>query len=210
MYLKALTRGLFRGPGANPELRQELKERAAREGSPALHSELAILDPAAASRIHPEDLFRIVRALEVHAQTRRPISHFQRAHGFQERPYEVLKIGLVWEREELYRRIEKRVDQMIESGWVEEVRLLLDSGYPRSLKSMKSLGYRHLAAHLHGETGLPEAIAMIKRDTRRFAKRQLTWFRADEEILWIDPRPENDPRIEALVKNFLDSAVPIQ
>lgn len=206
LYLKALTRGLFRGPGADPKLRQNLKKRAAQEGAPALHRELAVLDPPAASRIHPEDLLRIVRALEVHFQTQRPISHFQRVHGFQERPYTVLKIGLAWEREELYRRIETRVDRMIEAGWVGEVRELLASGYPRTLKSMKSLGYRHLAAYLDGEADLPEAVAMIKRDTRRFAKRQLTWFRADAEVHWFDPNSEPEARIEALVKSFLDSA----
>lgn len=205
LYLKALTRGLFRGPGANPELRENLRERAARDGSPALHQELTGVDPVAASRIHPGDLFRIVRALEVYSQTRRPLSHFQSAHGFQDKPYAALKIGLLWEREELYRRIEERVDRMIAAGWVEEVGALLDSGYGRSLKSMKSLGYRHLASHLHGEKGLPEAVAMIKRDTRRFAKRQLTWFRTDEEIRWFDSHPENALRIEALVRNFLEA-----
>ncbi len=163
------------------------------------------MDPAAASRIHPEDLFRIVRALEVYSQTRKPISYFQSAHGFQDSPYEALKIGLVWEREALYRRIDLRVDQMIAAGWIEEVRDLLDSGYARSLKSMKSLGYRHLASHLQGERGLAETVEMIKRDTRRFAKRQLTWFRPDEEIRWFDLNPENESRIEALVKKFLDS-----
>lgn len=205
LYLKALTRGLFRGPGADPELRQTLKERAARDGIPSLHRELTGLDPAAASRIHPGDLFRIVRALEVYSQTRRPISDFQLAHGFQDSPYEVLKIGLSWEREDLYRRIEKRVDQMIKAGWVEEVRALLDSGYSRNLRSMKSLGYRHLASHLYGEMGLAEAIEGIKRDTRRFAKRQLTWFRADKELRWFGPDPENDLRIEGFVKEFIES-----
>jgi len=205
LYLKALTRGLFRGPGADPGLRRNLKERAARDGTPVLHRELADLDPVAASRIRPGDLFRIVRALEVYSQTQRPISHFQLAHGFQDKPYEVLKIGLAWEREELYRRIEKRVDQMIKAGWVDEVRSLLNSGYSRDLKPMKSLGYRHLASHLHGEGGLPETIDLIKRDTRRFAKRQLTWFRADEEIRWFISSPENESPIEAVVRNFIES-----
>jgi tRNA dimethylallyltransferase len=208
LYLKALSRGLFHGPGADPELRRNLKERAAREGSWALHRELAGLDPDTACRIHAGDLLRIVRALEVHAQTQRPISDFHRAHAFQERPYEILKIGLGREREELYRRIEDRVDQMIAGGWVEEVRMLLDSGCSRSLKSMRSLGYRHLAAFLQGETDLPEAVAAIKRDTRRYAKRQMTWFRADEEIHWFEPDSENDLRIEALVKKFLETIEP--
>lgn len=208
LYLKALARGLFHGPGADPELRRNLKERAAREGSWALHRELAGLDPDAACRIHAGDLLRIVRALEVHAQTQRPISDFHRVHAFQERPYEILKIGLGREREALCRRIEDRVDQMIAGGWIEEVRMLLDSGCSRDLKSMRSLGYRHLAAFLQGETDLPEAVAAIKRDTRRYAKRQMTWFRADEGIHWFEPDSEIDLRIEALVKNFLETIEP--
>jgi tRNA dimethylallyltransferase len=203
LYLKALTRGLFRGPGAEPDLRRSLKERAGREGNEALHRELAALDPEAASRIHPRDLLRIVRALEVHAQSRRPISCFHRAHAFQERPYEILKIGLALEREALYRRIEERVDQMIAEGWVEEVRGLLAHGYSCDLKSMSSLGYRHLAAHLQGEVSLAEAVAAAKRDTRRYAKRQMTWFRADKEIHWIEAGEQPESRIEELVEDFL-------
>jgi len=206
LYLKALTRGLFRGPGADLELRRRLKERAEREGSRALHRELALLDPEAASRIHPGDLLRIIRALEVQAQARRPISDFQRDHAFQERPYAVLKIGLFPQRENLYRRIEERVEQMIAGGWIEEVRMLLNSGYSRNLKSMSSIGYRHLAGFLQGETDLSETIAAIKRDTRRYAKRQMTWFRADKEIHWVDPNGQNESGLETLVKNFLDGA----
>jgi tRNA dimethylallyltransferase len=208
LYLKALTRGLFRGPGADPELRRILKERAGREGSGALYRELAELDPDTASRIHPGDLLRIVRALEVHAHTRRPISDFHRGHAFRDRPYEILKLGLAREREDLYRRIEERVEQMIAGGWLDEVRSLLESGYARSLKSMSSLGYRHLSAYLEGETSLAEAVASIKRDTRRYAKRQLTWFRADREIHWLDPEAANGSRTEALVKNFLEPGGP--
>jgi len=205
LYLKALARGLFRAPASDPKLRQSLKERAAREGGAALHQELGELDPAAASRIHPGDIFRIVRALEVYFQTRRPISHFQAAHGFKDKPYELLKIGLARGREDLYRRIEKRVDQMMAVGWADEVRGLLDAGYSRSLKSMRSLGYRHLASYLQGERELAEAVERIKQETRRFAKRQLTWFRADEEIRWLQPGPEKESQIEALVKEFIES-----
>jgi tRNA dimethylallyltransferase len=143
--------------------------------------------------------------LEVYFQTQKPISHFQASHGFQDRTYDLLKIGITWEREDLYCRIEKRVDQMIAAGWIEEVRTLLDSGYSHNLKSMKSIGYRHLTSHLHGEMGLPEAIDLTKRDTRRLAKRQLTWFRADGEIRWFSPDRENEGLIEATVKQFIES-----
>lgn len=205
LYLKALTRGLFASPGADPELRRKLKGRAAREGVSALYGELSEVDPAAAARIHPGDLLRIVRALEVYFQTRRPISEFQVAHGFQEKPYETLKIGLSRDREDLYRRIDLRVDRMIADGWVEEVRTLLRSGYSRELKAMNALGYRHLASHLCGGEGFKQTVEAIKRDTRRFAKRQLTWFRTDGEVCWLSPEPENEAKIEDLARRFFAS-----
>jgi tRNA dimethylallyltransferase len=207
LYLKALTRGLFSAPGADPVLRGKLMARGAREGSSTLHRQLRELDPEAAARIHPQDLLRIVRALEIYARTRRPISHLQRAHAFGERPYAVLKIGLAPERSELYRSIESRVERMMAAGWIEEVRTLLSSGYGRSLKSMQAIGYRHLAGCLCGESGLAETLAAIKRDTRRLAKRQLTWFRADREIHWFDPgRGEAAAEIEGRVRDFFASA----
>src|SRR3972149_3818113 len=144
LYLKALTRGLFRGPAANSELRLALQKKADREGSGVLHRELQKLDAEAASRIHPHDRFRIIRALEVCSLGRKPISHFQREHGFRDAPYDVLKIGLCCEREDLYKRIELRVERMAEFGWVNEVRSLLNKGYGPGLKSMQSIGYRHI------------------------------------------------------------------
>jgi len=204
LYLKVLTHGLFHGPGADPQLRRELKERAAREGTDFLYHELQNLDPTAASRIEPRDLFRIIRALEVYRQAGKPISRFQEEHGFREKPHKILKIGLFWNREDLFRRIDERVDRMMESGWVEEVRSLLEQGYSRELKAMKSLGYRHLTAYLDGETGLAEAVSLIKRDTRRFAKRQMTWFRADGEIQWISPAEDSFPAILEKIKVFFE------
>ncbi len=204
LYFRALTRGLFHGPGARPELRKALKEKAAQEGSAALHRELAHVDPAAAARIHREDTFRIVRALEVFEQSTRPISLLQEEHGFRESPYKVLKIGLCWNREELYRRIEERVDQMIAKGWIEEVRSLLRQGFSRELKAMRSIGYRQLAAYLHGEIEFSEAVSLIKRDTRRFAKRQMTWFKTDPEIRWIVPAAENTALAENWAEAFFE------
>jgi tRNA dimethylallyltransferase len=204
LYFKALTRGLFQGPGAHPELRQALKEKAAREGKAALHQELECLDPAAAARIHRGDTFRIILALEVYSQSSMPISLLQEEHGFMEAPYKLLKIGLLWGREELYCRIDARVDQMIASGWTEEVQSLLQRGYFRDLKAMKAIGYRHLTAHLHGEKSFAETVDLIKRDTRRFAKRQMTWFRADEEIRWIVPSEENVLLLGKRIEEFLE------
>lgn len=202
LYLKVLSRGLFRGPGGDPALRDRLRRRAETEGGEALHRELALLDPQAASRIHPHDTFRVIRALEVSTVGRRPISQYQGEHGFRENPYSVLKIGLSCEREDLYRRIESRVESMVERGWVEEVRSLLSRGYSPSLKSMQSLGYRHIVSHLEGEIDLSQAVSWTKRDTRRYAKRQITWFKADPEVRWF-PAEGREKEIGSLIEDFL-------
>ena len=204
LYLKALTRGLFRGPTANAGLRLALQRNAERDGSEVLHQELQKLDPESASRIHPHDQFRIIRALEVYSLGRKPISLFQREHGFREAYYEVLKIGLCCDREDLYGRIEIRVDKMMEMGWANEVRSLLKQGYGPGLKSMQSLGYRHILAYLSGQLTLDEAVRLIKRDTRRYAKRQITWFKADPEVLWFPADQGSFRAIGSIVEAFFN------
>jgi len=204
LYLKALTRGLFSGPAGNPSLRLILKQKAESEGSSRLHKELQTVDPEAALRIHPRDTLRIIRAIEVYTQTRRPISSFHYQHGFREQPYRTLKIGLTLEKEELYRRIESRCEEMLEKGWVEEVKNLLQKGYSPRLKSLQSLGYRHLVSFLTGNIDLEEAVRLVKRDTRRYAKRQMTWFKADPEIHWFPASPENLSLITQKVKDFFE------
>jgi len=203
LYLKALTRGLFRGPAANSNVRSSLQKRAEKEGSVVLHQELQELDAEAASRIHPHDRFRVIRALEVHFLSQEPISHFQKEHGFREAPYDVLKIGLCCQREDLYKRVEIRADRMMEMGWVDEVRSLLKQGYGPGLKSMQSLGYRHILAYLFGGFSLEEAVRFIKRDTRRYAKRQITWFKADPEVRWFPADPGSFQAIGSMVGAFL-------
>lgn len=202
LYLKVLTRGLFHGPPSDPKLRLTLYKRAETEGSNSLHRELQRLDAEAASKIHPRDTLRIIRAMEVFYQINRPISDFQREHGFQEKPYEVFKVGLTCAKEELYRRIEARTDEMIKMGWVEEVKILLNQGYPPGLKTLQSLGYKHIVSYLTGKISLQEAIRLIKRDTRRYAKRQLTWFKIDPEINWYPANQEIFPLIEKNVEEF--------
>ena len=202
LYLKVLTRGLFHGPGGDPHLRSILRHRAETEGEGALHRELLHCDPEAASRIHSHDTFRLIRALEVYHLSRRPISEFQREHEFRENPYQVLKIGLQREREELYRRVESRVEEMMAKGWLEEVRTLLERGYSRGLKSMQSLGYKRLVAHLKGETDRAHAVHLIKQDTRRFAKRQITWFKSDPDIRWVPASPGSHAAIQTMVSDF--------
>ncbi|MGE5253080.1 MAG: tRNA (adenosine(37)-N6)-dimethylallyltransferase MiaA [Planctomycetaceae bacterium] len=202
LYLKVLSRGLFRGPGGDPRVRKALRHKAETEGSASLHKELTQWDPETASRIHPRDTFRLIRALEVYSLSQKPISQFQKEHGFRENPYQILKIGLKCEREELYRRIESRVDEMMKKGWPDEVRSLLEKGYSAGLKSLQSLGYKRLVSHLSGEIDLDRAVQLIKQDTRRFAKRQITWFKADPEIRWFSASRESYGAIEAAVSVF--------
>ena len=186
-YIKALIYGLFEeGPG-DAAVRCRLRQQAADEGTAALHRRLAAIDPEAAAKIHPNDTYRIVRALEVFSVTGEPLSRFQRRHGFRQPRFHTLELGLTWPRPILYERIDRRVDAMLEEGFLDEVRQLLADGYSRDLKSMQSLGYRHLAAVIDGEVPLDEAVRTLKRDHRRYAKRQLTWFGARPGIHWLSP-----------------------
>jgi tRNA dimethylallyltransferase len=202
LYLKALLYGLAREAHSDPALRRRLMDEVATEGSDALHRRLAAVDPATASRVHPNDAVRIVRALEVHGLSGRPLSEHHRRHAFGDAPYASFKVGLVVDRETLYTRIEERVEAMLAEGLEAEVRGLLARGYGPDLKSMQALGYRHMCAYLGGEVGLDEAVAALKRDTRRFAKRQFTWFRADPEIHWTAPENLDPmlPQIEAFLE----------
>lgn len=202
LYIKALLGGLFPDGGKYPEIRARLREELAAQGLPALYERLRRLDPATAARLTPGDTYRILRALEVVEGSGRPVSELAAAHRFADRPYETLKIGLTLPREELYARIEARVEAMLAAGWLEEVKELLRR-YPPYLKPLKALGYRHLVAYLHGELGFEEAVAAIKRDTRRYAKRQLTWFKADPEIRWFHPR--EIPEMLALLREFFST-----
>jgi len=201
LYIRALLGGLIDGPGEDEFLRRALREEMEREGKEALYRRLLREDPKAAARIDPRDGVRIVRALEVVALTGFSIVDHQDAHRFREQPYEALRIGLVLEREELRKRIDLRTDRMIAAGLVDEVRRLLARGYEPSLKSMQSLGYRHIAACLAGRTDLAEATRLIKRDTYRYAKRQMTWFRAERGVVWLSP--DAVEQAEELIGGFL-------
>ncbi len=198
-YLKALLHGLFRGRAADPEVVARLEAEAATGAD--LHGRLLGLDPESAARIHPNDLFRVVRALEVVETTGRPISSFQQDHGFVAERYRSLKFGLYMDREKLYQRIEKRVDIMLEQGLVDEVRGLLDRGYSPDLKSMQSIGYRHVCDCISGKFTYEETVRLLKRDTRRYAKRQFTWFRREKDMVWLEPGETE--RAENLVAEFL-------
>lgn len=205
LYIKALTKGLFKGPGADPELRRQYRERAEQFGIAALHRELREKDPEAARRIHPNDTVRIIRALEIFDKIGESITGKQDAHGFSDEPYTVLKIGLAIDREELYDRINRRCRDMILRGLVREVEALLRMGYSEELKPMQALGYKQIVRLLRGQCDLEAALEDMMKETRRYAKRQLTWFRADRLIEW--HHPDELKAIEESVARFYSRPV---
>jgi tRNA dimethylallyltransferase len=186
LYFRALVDGLFDGPGADPAVRARLQREAEEKGGRALYERLRKYDPEAAERIHPNNRSRVIRALEVYELTGRPISAFQTQWDEAKPRYIFRAFGLNMPRWLLYARIEKRVDEMVAAGLVAEVKKLLEQGYPRDSAAMQGFGYKEFIEHLDGQRTFEEAIGLLKQNTRRFAKRQLTWFRKDPRIEWID------------------------
>jgi len=182
LYLKALLWGLMEGPATSQELRAALEQEARRLGADALHRRLARVDPEAAARIHPNDVHRLVRALEVHALSGAPISSRQRQFDGPPRVPHVM-VGLRWPRQELYARIDARVDRMMAAGLLEEVRSLRGR---LSRQARQAVGYKELMAYLDGRVSLEEAVLQIKRNTRRLARHQLTWYRHFPHVRWVD------------------------
>lgn len=203
LYIESVThRFQFAQTPQDPQLRDRLQRLADTEGVEALHARLAEVDPITAERLHPNDVKRVIRALEIYESSGYKMSDFQlRA---EQSPYDLVMIGLTMEREKLYERINHRVDLMIEAGLVEEVRKLLDQGYDSSLVSMQGLGYKELIPYLYGEITLEKAINDIKQRTRHFAKRQLSWFRRMPEIKWFDMTdPADKPNVVQTIKQIL-------
>jgi tRNA dimethylallyltransferase len=190
LYVKALSEGLFDGPGADPAIRAHWHEVAAAEGRGALYDRLRSIDPAAAGRIHPNDLRRIVRALEVHELTGKRISEWQTQWDQAQPRYQCCYVGLRRSREDQSRRINERVRRMIDAGLVEEVRALRAEPLPLSATARQALGYSEIIQYLDGLVSLADAVEMIKMNTRRFAKAQRTWFRRFQSTEWIDLAPE--------------------
>jgi tRNA dimethylallyltransferase len=185
LYVRTLAYGLWEGPPADWGLRRQLLEEEAAVGEGHLWRRLAQVDPALAGTLHARDRNKIVRALEVMIRTGVPLSEWHGRHQFQERPFRSIMIGLTMDRAALYHRIDARVLREIEGGLVEETRRLLAYGYDESLGSMKALGYRQMTGYLKGHYGWDEAVRRLQRDTRHFAKRQLTWFRNDPTVHWL-------------------------
>lgn len=200
LYIKLLLGGIVDVPATDPLVRQRLKQEESK-GDGTLYARLVKVDPESARRTTPQNLVRIVRALEVYELTGKRLSDIQQEHALQDRPYRALFIGITPVRDVLYERIDVRVDSMIKGGLFEEVSRLHELGFGRDLKPLQSLGYRHAGMVLSGETEKDEAVRLMKRDTRRFAKRQLTWFRSEPEVLWFDPQER--ARIGFVVANFL-------
>ncbi len=186
LYIKGLVGGLFKCPPSDPALRQSLMEEASRSGVLSLYQRLERMDPAGAASIHPNDLVRVTRAIEIAALTGRRPSEIRDAHGFVDENLEALKLCLHRPRAELYERIDARCDLMVEEGLLKETAALLERGYPPHLKSLQAIGYRHMAKVLRGEWSLVQATQALKRDTRRYAKRQMTWFRGDPKYIWVE------------------------
>lgn len=202
LYLRALLQGLSPLPPSDPRVRRALEECIERQGLPALYAELERRDPLTARRLAPGDRQRIVRAIEVERLSGRPLSSWIRARPMGSEPLEVsATIGLTLPRSFLYDRIAIRVGKMIERGWVAEVEELLRRGVRPRVPAFQAIGYRQLIRHLDGEWSLEEAVADIIRATRRYAKRQQTWFRKEEQVEWI-PADELEVRIPALLRQL--------
>ena len=205
-YIWALVEG-WRVPHVppNPTLRADLESRACREGPEAIHRQLAEVDPAAASKTHPHNLRRVIRALEVyHATGISPLTDHRR----QRPPYDCLVVGLTMERQELYQAIDHRVGEMLENGLVEEVRGLLERGYGPDLPCMSSMGYKEIALHIRGEINLEEAARRIQNQTHRLARHQHAWFRpGDPRIHWLEAGPDTPGQAKTLVESFLSRGI---
>jgi tRNA dimethylallyltransferase len=185
LYIKVLRHGLCSGPPRDTAIRARLSAaEAARPGT--LHERLRAVDPAAAGRLHPRDSIRLIRALEVHELTGKPLSAWQAEHGFRATQLDLRVVGLNMDRPVLYERTNRRCREMVEGGLVEEVQRLWERGFGPDLDPLRSIGYREVGWYLQGRCDLTQALADMARATRRLAKRQLTWFRADPSIRWYD------------------------
>ena len=201
-YIRAFLCGLCDAAPEDPAIRMHLREEAGRRGAESMYGKLVACDPEAAGKIHPNDIYRIVRALTVYETCGIPLSEFRRRHAFTDAPYQSLSIVLDMDRTELYKRIESRVDQMVAEGLAEEVERLFEMGYDERLKPMQALGYRHMADYIRGRVDRDTAVETLKRDTRHYAKRQLTWFRKDPQALWFSPAQTD--QIASAVCSFLE------
>ncbi|MCC2641718.1 MAG: miaA [Nitrospira sp.] len=203
LYVRTLIHGLCDVPRADHAFRASLLQEARAQGRHFLHAELKRVDPDLAARLHPHDEVKIVRALEVHYLSGQLLSEVHRQHRFSEQSFSVLMIGLNRDRQALYRRIDQRVDAMFGAGLIQETEELLAKEYGRESGAMKGLGYRQVAGYLAGEYNQAEARRLLKRDTRHFAKRQLTWFRKEPGLRWWSLDGQDSP--ESVAGHLLET-----
>ena len=186
LYLRALLKGFFDAPSIPPKVRKRVAAEAEVQGQAAMHEQLKKVDPESGRRIHPNDPQRTLRALEVYEATGKPLSEWWRNGRAVRKEYEPRLVGMTRPRDVLYDRIDKRVEEMIGQGLVEECHFLLRRGYSPELNSLRTLGYREVFEHLDGKRDLPMTVALIQKNTRNYAKRQMTWFRKEKDVLWLD------------------------
>jgi tRNA dimethylallyltransferase len=205
LYIKALLYGLFEGPGSDKQIRTELQERAEAQGLAELYQELTKIDVKAAERINPNDSKRIIRALEVYRITGKPISNLQKQWGNSDAVHDWTIIGLRRKKAEESRRINSRVKKMIAAGLVDEVQALLNEQKPLSKQARCAIGYAEIIEHLNGQIELEDAIELIKKNTRRLAKNQRTWFKTFKNVHWLDIEPDETPEnILSHAKRFME------
>lgn len=204
-YIQALLYDIdFSETDTETEYRKQLQQYADTYGAIALHDKLRQVDEESAQKIHPNNIKRVIRAIEYFEQTGQPISKHNEEQSKKESPYEFLYIVLTHDRDVLYERINQRVDKMMEQGLEQEVKMLLDSGYSKDLVSMQGLGYKEFIPYFEGEITLDTAVYTLKRDTRHFAKRQITWFKREKDVRWMSKQDYQTE--EALLKQILTDA----
>lgn len=203
LYIKALVEGIFDSVDVDKEFREELKIKREQFGNEFLYQKLKIVDPETASKLLPQNWKRIMRALEVFHITGQSIREFQKSYT-RKIDCEFIQYGLNWQREVLYQNINSRVDRMIKDGLVAEVKNILSLGYPKNLNSLNTVGYKEIISYLESEITLERAIELIKRNTRRYAKRQMTWFRKTKEIHWLacDENTTSEQLVSLIIKKM--------
>lgn len=210
-YIQAITGDIdFTEHGEDDTYRKSLEDKARKEGAESLHQMLAQVDPASAAAIHANNVKRVIRALEYYQQTGSPISLHNQQQRQKESPYNLAYFVLNDERSRLYQRIDSRIDQMLAQGLIEEVKNLKEMGYHKGMVSMQGLGYKEILSYLDGTWSLEEAVYVLKRDTRHFAKRQITWFKREKEVTWFykpDFGYEEKKILEAMLQALRDKNI---
>jgi len=207
LYISSLINPLFTGPAKDIEYRETLEEEATVHGKKYLHEKLSKIDSVSASKIKPNDLRRIIRALEVYKSTGKTISYLQKKASTKNAPFKYYIIGFKRDKENIYQRINLRVDKMIKDGFIEEVKMLREMGYKEDLISMQGLGYKQINKHINGVCTKEEAIDLIKIETRHYAKRQMTWFKNKiENIEWIDLEEYDEDEVILRIENKINKA----